>query len=215
MSLQRVLGDMMALRPERNRRLLEDLTARLRETALAGVLKPGDPMPEFVLPDTEGGLFYSGDRLAQGPLVVVFFRGDWCPFCVTTLRALDEVVSEIRAAGGDLVALTPDVSGFANAVWRNWRPRFPVLSDVDSAVGLQFGAMFRVPKGLHDFYVESGVNLTVRNGDDSLFLPMPSTFIADRDGIVRYSHASGDITDRAEPDVIAAKVRALSAGGEP
>src|SRR5882724_4260886 len=106
MGLRQRLVSLLSLRPERYRALVADLSARLHDSAMEGVLKAGDRMPEFILPDAEGNLVFSDDLVARGPLVVVFFRGDWCPFCTMTLVALNGVVSDIAAAGASLVALT-------------------------------------------------------------------------------------------------------------
>src|SRR4051812_19836193 len=110
MGLQQTLSEMMAQRPATYRALLNDLTDLLRQATLSGVLEVGDPMPGFVLPDADGNLVFSGDLLRAGPLVVVFFRGDWCPFCRATLSALNEVAETIMEAGGSLVALSPDTA---------------------------------------------------------------------------------------------------------
>lgn len=213
MGLRQRLGSLLNLRPERYRTLVADLSARLRDTAMDGVLKAGDRMPEFILPDAEGNLVFSDDLVARGPLVVVFFRGDWCPFCTMTLVALNEVVSDIAAAGGSLVALTPDTGDYASAAWRKLDLRFPVLSDVDSATALEFGTNYVVPDALRQVQEANGLDLAVRHGDGSWFLPMPATFIADRSGILRYTYTSGDITDRLEPEMIVTLVRQIASHG--
>src|SRR3954468_17061695 len=100
MELQQTLSEMMVQRPAAYRALLDDLTEVLRQAALSGVLKAGDPMPDFVLPDADGELVFSDDLLRKGPLVVVFFRGEWCPFCRATLAALNDVAGGPRARGG-------------------------------------------------------------------------------------------------------------------
>src|SRR5271166_260103 len=133
MSLREQLAAMLTLRPERYRSLLRELAERLKKTAEEGVLKPGDPMPDFVLPDATGELVFSDDLLKRAPLVVVFFRGDWCPFCRTTLSALNEVAPDIEAAGASLVALTPDTGDYVNAASSGLGLSFPVVSDVDGA----------------------------------------------------------------------------------
>jgi len=203
MELQQTLSEMMAQRPTAYRALLDDLTEVLRKAALSGVLKAGDPRPDFVLPDADGELVFSDDLLRAGPVVVVFFRGEWCPFCRTTLAALNDVACDVEAAGGTLVALSPDTAAFRKRAWHTQGLRFPVLNDADGAVSLQFGTLFRVPDGLRDFYLTAGIDLTLRHGDTSWFLPMPATFIAGSDGILRFAHASGDITERIEPrDII-------------
>ncbi len=212
MSLRQVLRDMMALRPPRYRAMLDALAARLRTTAEEGIPRPGDPMPDFVLPDAQGNLVFSDDLLVRGPLVIVFFRGDWCPFCRTTLSALNDIVPEIEAAGGSLVAMTPDTGEYVAAAWRGLGLRFPVLSDVDGATGMRFGAVYRVPDELIEYWQAAGIDLTARHGDSLRFLPMPATFIADRSGTLRYCHASGDVTNRAEPDGIVSFVKGMAGG---
>lgn len=215
MTLRETLAGLIAQRPAHYRAMLDRVARVLRDSALDLTLKPGDPMPAFVLPDAEGNLVFSDDLLAEGPLAVVFFRGDWCPFCKTTLTALNRVHPEIEAAGGGLVALTPDLGDYAAAAWRGLGLTFPVLSDLDNATALSFGAIFQVPDDLKAFYLELGIDLLPRHGDDSWFLPMPAAFVADRGGIIRYAYVSGDITDRAEPDDLVARVReaALDKGG--
>ena len=211
MGLRQTLTEMMAQRPAAYRALLSDLTDTLRRAALSGVLKEGERLPDFVLPDADGELVFSDDLLRDGPLVVVFFRGEWCPFCRTALSALNDVATDVAAAGGSLVALSPDAAAFRDGAWHAQGLCFPVLNDIDGAVGLQFGTMFRVPDGLRDFYIAAGIDLTLRHGDPSWFLPMPATFIADVDGVLRFAYASGDVTDRVEPQEIVAAVRRIAA----
>jgi len=211
MELRQTLTEMMAQRPAAYQALLNDLTAMLRRAALSGVLREGEKMPDFVLPDADGDLVASDELFHHGPLVVVFFRGEWCPFCCTTLTALNDVADEVRAAGGSLVALSPDAASFRSGAWQRQGMRFPVLTDIDGAVGLQFGTMFRVPDGLRDFYLAAGIDLTLRHGDASWFLPMPATFIADTSGTVRFAYASGDVTDRVEPAEIIARLSEVAA----
>jgi peroxiredoxin len=214
MGLQQTLSKMMTQRPAAYRVLLNDLTETLHKAALSGVLKEGDRMPDFLLPDADGNVVFSDDLLRIGPLVVVFFRGDWCPFCKTTLAALNDVATDIAGAGGTLVALSPDAAAFRDGAWHAQGLRFPVLNDIDGAIGLQFGTLFRVPDGMRDFYLATGIDLTLRHGDPSWFLPMPATFIADSSGVLRFAYASGDVTDRVEPEEIVVAVQAMSSAAD-
>lgn len=205
-TLRQTLADMMRVRPAAYRALLDDLAMRLRDSALENVVKPGETLPDFILPDAEGNLVFSAALLAQGPLVVVFFRGDWCPFCKTTLLALDRILPDIRAAGANLVALTLDTGDYVAADWRGLQLHFPVLSDVDGGTALQFGTIYRLPDALRAFYQNIGIDIGLRHGDRTWFLPIPATFITDRNGILRHVHVSGDITDRMEPSEILARI---------
>ena len=211
MGLQQTLSEMMTQRPAAYRALLNDMTDLLRQATLSGVLTVGDLMPAFVLPDADGNLVFSDDLRRAGPLVVVFFRGDWCPFCRTTLSALNEVTQTLTEAGGSLVALSPDTASFRDGSWQRRKLRFPVLNDIDGGVALQFGTMFRVPDALRDFYLAAGIDLARRHDEPSWFLPMPATFIVDSHGVLRFAYANGDITDRIEPAEIVARVREIAA----
>ena len=211
MGLRQRLAALMAMRPASYQTLTADIATRLKQSALDGVLKPGDAMPDFVLPDAAGTLVFSDDLLARGPLVVVFFRGDWCPFCRMMLVALTDILPDIAAMGASLVALTPDTGDYANAAGRELGLRFPVLSDVDSATALAFGTNYVVPDAMRQVQEANGLDLAVRHSDGAWFLPMPATFIADRSGILRFCYASGDVTDRLEPEELLAALRTIAA----
>jgi len=200
--LRQKLAEMMAVRPDHYREMLDVLAHRLNATAQEGVLKAGDLMPDFVLPNARNELVFSGDLLKQGPLVVVFFRGDWCPFCRETLKELNAALPAIEAAGAVLVAITPDTGEHLHRVSTALDLRFHVLSDVDSATALRFGTTYRVPDDLIDYWKSTRIDIDERHGDTDKFLPMPSTFVVAQSGIVQFGYASGDITDRVEPEVI-------------
>jgi peroxiredoxin len=90
---------------------------------------------------------------------------------------------------------------------------FPLLSDVDSTTALQFGSVYRLPDSIRRFFDEDGLDLAVGHGNPFGFLPVPATFVVDQAGIIRFVHASGDITDRAEPEDIAAQLRTIAKRG--
>jgi peroxiredoxin len=187
-----------------------DLLSRLgRAETGKRALQPGDPMPPFLLPDAEGRLVASDDLLAGGSLVITFFRGNWCPYCRQTLKALEAALPEIGAAGGQLVALTPEIGHHLADTKRAERLSYEILSDVDGAVGLQFGVLFRAPAGYREVLATRGIDLAERQGNDGGFLPLPATYVVDRDGIVRYAFVDIDLTKRAEPAAIIAALRRI------
>ncbi|GAC1606638.1 MAG: peroxiredoxin-like family protein [Ramlibacter sp.] len=207
------LRAMLDERPDWYRAILTRLAARLDRAAVPGALGVGDHMPDFVVPDGADDLVVSADLRARGPLVVCFVRGGWCPFCSATLSALDLILQRIEAAGGAMLALTPDTLGHGAAMQARLGLRFKVLSDVDCGVALQFGTAYRVPAEYNDALLHFGIDLSSRLGDGPGLLSMPATFVSDRAGVIRFAHVSGDITERAEPAVVSALVEALSAAG--
>ena len=196
---------------ERIRLAYEALVRQLgRAETAERALKVGDTMPSFMLPNAEGHIVFSDELLKRGPLVVNFFRGSWCPYCRRTLEALEIALPEIIAAGGQLVALTPDTGGHLAATKRNHHLTYEVLSDVDGAVGLQFGVLFRAPDPYRELLAGRGVDLPARHGNEGWFIPMPATFVVDRQSLIRYAFVNADFTRRAEPADIVRVLRSLT-----
>ncbi|MBU6507945.1 MAG: AhpC/TSA family protein [Alphaproteobacteria bacterium] len=194
----------------RMRQIYDALAAHLERTEAAKhALKVGDTLPEFVLPNAEGRLVSSRELLAQGPLVVAFFRGDWCPFCNLTLAALEDALPRIETTNARLVAMTPDANGLALRAKHRNSVHYDVLCDIDNGVAMQFGVVYRVPDEYRKFLEDYKCDLGTRHGNDMWTLPMPSAFVIDRQGVIRYAFVNGDILVRAEPDEIIAELKKL------
>jgi len=183
-----------------------DILAKLnREGFLSGVLAEGAAFPDFVLPSAEGRLVALGEQLARGPVVLIFFRGEWCPWCRATLQALAEALPRIQAAGATLLALTPETGGLAATLKRDFGQGLEVLADVDFGVGLAAGVVFKIPKLYRARLEGAGHNFALRHGNAAWCLPVPASFIIRPDGVVAWRFVDVDFTHRAEPeDIIAA-----------
>jgi peroxiredoxin len=187
----------------------EDMVAELGRNGFMGqVLPQGAVFPDFMLPSAEGRLVSLAGALARGPVIVSFFRGEWCPFCRLMLAALTEALPEIEAAGATLLALTPETGGLALTMKQYHGARFEVLSDVDCGVGLAAGVVFRIPKL---YRARMRPDFAERHGNAGWFLPVPATFVLSDDGVVAWRFAEVDFSRRAEPAEIIAAVRSLSA----
>lgn len=169
-----------------------------------GALRVGDTIPAFALPSVEGRIVRSEDLLAAGPVVLSFFRGDWCPYCMAELAALQEALPRITAAGGRLVAVTPDTHGLPQRAVRRLGLDYTVLSDVDLGVGALFGLVFRVPDEMIRIFTGFGLDLPARHGAEGWMLPIPATFVVGADGTVLAAHVDPDFTRRMDPEEILA-----------
>ncbi len=179
------------------------LVQRLRETGVgAGALKAGDAVPEFALADAEGRLVTSAQLLARGPVVLSFYRGKWCPYCVTELEALREVAPQIAALGASLVAVTAEDCGGALAAKRKHNLEFDILCDLENGLGLAFGLVYRLPDAVRAFYLEADINFPLIYGNDSWFLPVPASYVIGRDGMIRHAYVNPDFRERLDPAVI-------------
>ncbi len=177
---------------------------------LSGVLPEDAAFPDFVLPNVEGRLVSLASRLAEGPVVVQFFRGEWCPFCRLMLDALVTALPEIEAAGASLLALTPDMGPWARQAKQNHGATFEVLSDVDCGVGLAAGVVFRIPAIYRSRLMRAGIDFADRHGNGSQFLPIPAVFLLDGGGRVAWRFVNVDFTRRAAPDRILGALRCLA-----
>lgn len=178
-------------------------TEEMQASGLAGRILPvGATAPSFELPDRNGKMVRSADLLALGRLVVSFFRGRWCPYCIAELEALQAALPRFREAGASLVAISPQTVRQTDFLVDQHHPGFPVLSDAGNAVARSFGLVYEVPAYLRELYQRSFINLPLANGDPSWELPLPATYVLERDGTVLYAFADADSTRRAEPDEV-------------
>jgi peroxiredoxin len=173
-----------------------------RQRRAEDILPVGAKVPEFQLQDHEGKSISSSDLLARGRLVLCFIRGRWCPFCVAQTEAMNLILPDLKQAGATLVAISPQTAQQSFFMRDQHKLRFPLLSDAGNKVARQFGLTYRVPDEQQAVYQRAFVNLPFVNGDNSWELPIPATYIIDRDGNVLYASANEDYAERPEPEDI-------------
>jgi peroxiredoxin len=172
------------------------------------ILKPGTQAPEFALRESSGQVVRSADLLALGPLILNFFRGRWCPYCMTELDAWRALYPEMRSRGIMLAAISPQTEHQAGLLAQQHPLLFPVLSDPGLLVAERFGLVYPVPEYQQRHYRRMLVNVPFINGDPSWRLPLPATFAIASDGTILFAEAHADFRVRPEPaDVLAAIVR--------
>ncbi|MGC2447420.1 MAG: peroxiredoxin-like family protein [Candidatus Sulfotelmatobacter sp.] len=178
--------------------------AELKAQGIAAKSLPmGAQAPAFELADHDGKIVRSADLLKRGKFVLCFIRGRWCPFCVGQMEAMNLVAPLIADAGASLIAISPQTVKQLFFMHDQHKLRFPLLSDAGNKVARQFGLTYRVPAAQQAIYRRAFVNLPFTNGDDSWELPIPATFIVDRDGTILFASANEDYTERPEPaDII-------------
>lgn len=170
----------------------------------AGALVVGAEAPAFELLNHDGNISRSADLLTRGRLVICFIRGRWCPFCVGQMEAMNLVLPLIEDAGASMVAISPQTVKQSYFMHDQHKLRFPLLSDSGNKIARQFGLTYRVPAEQESVYRRAFVSLPFTNGDDSWDLPIPATYIVDRDGRILYASANEDYTVRPEPaDILA------------
>jgi peroxiredoxin len=186
--------------------------AELKEQGIARrALSEGAKAPDFVLIDHNGKPVSSAellhkDRLNKGRLVICFFRGRWCPFCVGQLEAMNLILPQIQQAQASLIAVSPQTTQQSFFMADQHKLRFPLLSDPGNDVARQFGLVYRMPDCQRALYRRVFINLPFANGDESWELPIPATYVVDRDASVLYASVNADYTERPEPSEILDKL---------
>jgi peroxiredoxin len=166
------------------------------------ILPVGATAPEFELRDSANRVVRSRDLLAVGPLVIKFFRGRWCSYCVTELETWRDLYGQLRERGALLVAISPETQRQSDfAVQQHGLP-FPLLHDPSAKVAEQFGLVYTVPE-YHQRYLKSIlVNLPFLNGEASWRLPLPAAYVLDQAGKVLFAEAHADFRVRPEPQEV-------------
>lgn len=169
----------------------------------------GDLAPGFELPDQHGRIVRLADRLSQGPVIVLFVRGGWCPFCTMTLRAYQAFLPAIHDAGGDLLAITPQPATTCSAMAERDLLAFETLSDQDNNVARSYGIAFETDTALQAIYERLGHDLPRINLTNNWTLPLAATFVIGQDRRVALAHVKAAVHQRLEPAVALAALKAI------
>ncbi|SAL78854.1 AhpC/TSA family protein [Caballeronia peredens] len=191
--------------------LFHRTTAELIATGQAErSLKVGDVAPVFALSDAQGERVSSEALLERGPIVVVFYRGVWCPYCNIDLQAIEEAADELRSSGANLVAISMQTAQNSLKSQRQNKLSFPILVDEGGKTADAFGIRFRLQDDLIAAYKGFDVELPVINGEPSWTLPMPARYVIGQDGKIAYAEVSPDYTRRPDPSEIVPALRRLA-----
>jgi peroxiredoxin len=206
------------LQEERNRtwsvEQLETQTA-LRDELEATVdrerlVKPGDRVPDFRLPEADGGNVALAELLAVGPVVLIFFRFEGCGACNAALPGYQEALAPaLRDLGAQLVAISPQVPEKLAEIKHRYGFDFPVASDTDAALIEALGIGFEPDVDARARTLAAGNDLGAILGTGSWTLPYPTVIVLDRDGVVRFADVHPDWMVRTEADAIIEAVQAL------
>lgn len=162
-------------------------------------LKVGAEAFDFSLPNAFGKTVNLKALLDKGPVVLVFYRGAWCPFCNMHLNALHKSLPSFQALGAQLVLVTPQTPDKSAEQIKKADYPFEVLSDLDNSVMKQYRLYFELPDELLAVYKKHGLDIEAYNGKGRVGLPIPGTFVIDQKAIVRAVHAQSDYKQRMEP----------------
>ncbi len=194
-----------------DRAIMDNATQSLADSGIiADIPGIGSTAPDFTLLNVDGTPVSLSAALQDGPVVLVFYRGGWCPYCNIALRAYQAMLPEIIARGATLITVSPQTPDNSLTTAEKNELEFAVLSDADGEVARAYGLVFSLLADLVELYRGTlGIDLEQSNGNDRWELPVPGTFVIDTNGTIQYAFAEADYTKRAEPSDLITALDAL------
>jgi peroxiredoxin len=182
---------------------------------VARAIKAGETAPPFRIRCERGGFIGLSDLSNRGPVVISFFWGDWCPFCVLELQALSATYPEIERLGATLIALSPQARDKLSSPGRGGEPPFPVFRDSGCKIAARYRIAFTVPEQFRSAFTALGYPNSAKTGSKRWVLPIPATYVLDNTGVVVLSYLDADHTTRLEPAEIVVALTHLRAASIP
>ena len=189
-----------------------EATKELKEDQISlEALKEGDDILPFCLPNALGNKVMLQDELNKYSFIVLnFYRGEWCPYCNLELKALQNILPQLKTLNANLIAISPQTPNASLSTKEKNDLEFEVLSDWDNAIAKEFGLVFSLSKKLRPIYESFNIDIETSNNDDSYELPMPATYVLNSEGIIVYAFVEEDYTKRLEPQKILDVIKANS-----
>ncbi|MGI4763310.1 MAG: peroxiredoxin-like family protein [Janthinobacterium lividum] len=172
-------------------------------------VQAGQPAPNFTLPGADGQPQTLATLLHKGPVVLTFYRGNWCPYCNVQLRAYQQVLPELARYGATLVAVSPQTPELTSLTASEKALAFPVLSDVGNTVARQYGLAYGVGPEVGAALRGVGIDLTAFNGTSDDELPLTATFLIGTDGVIAWAEVEANFKHRPDPSAILAALAQL------
>ena len=175
--------------------------ALIKESLSTKAIQTGSKLPTFELPNANTKLTNLEDFKSKF-LVITFYRGGWCPYCNMELKALQNILSELKELDADLISISPETPDNSLTTSEKNELSFSVLSDIDNKYAKSLGLVFQMPEDLRELYHSFNLNVDAHNGNKDYELPMPATYIVNEEREIIYSFIPEDYTERLDPEIV-------------
>ncbi|MFQ5534251.1 MAG: peroxiredoxin-like family protein [Sphingomonadales bacterium] len=207
--IQQFSAQMAAQIPPEKLAIILGVTEKLKASGIENkCLAEGDTVPDFELPSHKGGTVSSKNLLAKGPVVISFYRGEWCPYCNLELKAFQDRLPELEDLGATLVAVSPQTPDHSLSAAEKNQVSFDVLSDHGNEMARKFGLVFTLAEELRPIYEGFGIDLPAFNGTETFELPIPATYVVGADGKIIKAFVDANYVLRLDPDDVIAALKA-------
>ncbi len=210
--IKKMQEEMLPQIPEDALKLLFGKTEELINSGIAEhTLNEGDEIPQINLPNAVGKTINVNSMLKDGPVVINFYRGAWCPYCNLELKALQQALPGIKSLGARLIAISPNTPDNSISSIEKHGLEFEVLTDTGNKIAKEFRLVFNLAEELRPIYQQFNFDIPKYNGNESWDIPIPANYIVNTDGKIVHSFVNADYTQRMEPTEIINKLKELTA----
>lgn len=199
--LARITMNLIKAKGEETAQMFSDPIDELEKSKMkSSVLKPGETATEFSLKNALGEIVVLSNVLQNGPVILTWYRGKWCPYCNLALNYMQLYLDQFKEAGGNLIAITPERPDESLSTKERHGLKFEILTDEDNSVARNYGGVHDLRDHIKGFYheKESGNHY---QPNEQVF-PVPATYVIDQNLIVRYAFVEADYRLRADPEDI-------------
>ena len=166
-------------------------------------LKVNDKSPEFSAKDQNGKTISLQNELKNGKVVLIFYRGQWCPYCNKELKGMQDSLSFITSKGAVVVAVTPELPENISKTIGKTNASYSILSDDGLKIMKAYDVAYAVDPALNEKYKGYAIDLMKANGANGANLPIPAVYIIDTNGNIIYRYFDVDYRNRASVKEIA------------
>ncbi len=204
-ALKKFADDSMQRHPGEAQETMKSAIEALKATdILEKAFKTGDMLPNMTLINAKGQEVALQDLYSQERLVIIFYRGGWCPYCNLELKAFESVLPQLKAIGARLVAIGPELPDNSLTTTQKNELSFEVLSDTDNALAAKMNLLYPLPDDLVQLYSKFGIDLVANQGNQANSLPIAATYIIEKDGTISFHFLEEDYKLRADPETVLA-----------
>jgi peroxiredoxin len=189
-----VTGTLFAARtPEERKQLFSQATEKLKQSGIEKEIpKKGALFPDLNLKGKK-----VSELVQKGPLIVTFYRGGWCPYCVKQLKEINQSLSALKDRNAQLIAISPEKEQEVQKTKKKNNLDFQLIADHQNALAKKLGLVFKVDDEVVKEYKALGIDLAASQGNQDNQIPIPATFVIGQDRKIKYVFADADYTQRA------------------
>ncbi len=165
------------------------------QTKPAG-LQVNDKAPEFTAKDQNGKVISLKDKLKDGKVVLIFYRGQWCPYCNKELTHMEDSLSLITSKGATVIAITPEQPANVEKTIGKTKATYSILTDDNLKIMKDYDVAYAVDPAVIEKYKSYGIDFSSANGNNGANLPVPAVYIIDKKGNITYRYFDADYTKR-------------------